>query len=174
MVADVALTGPGTPPDAGPTRVPTRARRGRRLVAAGLLTLACAVTGLCALLLVGAWHDDSQIDAHEGHAVADVLSVSFSRTAVRFVTPDGTVVIPPTGVLYPTGLAAGERVRVEYDTRDTDLVRVAGRDFRLGFLPAGIAVLATWAVAAPLVWLLRRTPPEHDEPTVSGSSPSTS
>jgi hypothetical protein len=165
MVADVALTGPETPESTDPTRVPPRTRRGRRVAAAALLALACVFTGVCALLLVGAWRDDARIDAHEGHAVADVLSVSFSRAAVRFVTPDGTVVIPPTGVLYPTGLAAGERVRVEYDTRDTDLVRVAGRDFRLGFLPVGISVLATWAVAAPLVWLLRRTPPEPDTAT---------
>lgn len=160
MVADVALTAPATPQDSDPTPASARPRRGRRIAAGALLTLAGLITGVCALLLVGAWHDDSQIDAHEGHAVADVLSVSFSRAAVRFATPDGTVVIPPTGVLYPTGLAAGERVRVEYDTRDTDLVRVAGRDFRLGFLPVGVSVLVTWAVATPLVWLLRRTPPE--------------
>ncbi len=151
--------------------MPIRERRGRRIVAGTLLALGCLFTGLCLLLLVGAWHDDSQIDAHEGHTVADVLSVSFARTAVRFVTPDGTVVIPSTGLLYPSGLATGERVRVEYDTRDTELVRVAGRDFRLGFLPVGVSLLVGWAVVTPLVWLLRRTPPE---PVSDPLPPSTS
>jgi hypothetical protein len=128
-------------------------------------------TGLCLLLLVSAWHDDSQIDAHEGRAVADVLSVSFNRTPVRFVTPNGTVVIPSNGVLYPTRLAAGEQVRVEYDTANTELVRVAGRDFRLAFLPIGMSLAICWAVVAPLVWLLRRRP--KDQPTAAVTEPPT-
>jgi hypothetical protein len=138
--------------------MPTGKRRGRRIAAATLLVLGCLFSGLCLLLLVATWHDDSQIDGHEGRAVADVLSVSFTRTAVRFVTPDGVVVIPTTGVLYPTGLAAGEQVRVEYDTKNTELVRVAGRDFRLAFLPVGMSLVICWAVVTPLVWLLRRKP----------------
>jgi hypothetical protein len=77
---------------------------------------------------------------------------------VRFVTPDGTIVIPSTGVLYPTGLAAGDRVRVQYDTQNPELVRVAGRDFRLAFLPVGLSIVICWALVGPAVWLLRRTP----------------
>jgi hypothetical protein len=126
----------------------------------------CLFSGLCLLLLVSTWNDDRQIDSHEGHAVADVLSVSFNRTAVRFVTPDGTVAIPSTGVLYPIGLAAGERVRVEYDTRNTELVRVAGRDFRLALLPVGTSLAGCWALVGPSIWLLRR------RPKVSGPSTS--
>lgn len=172
MVADVVLPGPdgldeaaSRPADPAdsvgePAPMPTRGRRGRRIVAGTLLVVGCVFTGLCLLLLVGAWHDDSQIDGHDGHAVADVLSVSFTRTAVRFVTPDGTVVIPTAGLLYPSGLASGERVRVDYDTRNTELVRVSGRDFRLGFLPVGLSLLVCWAVVTPSVWALRRTPPE--------------
>ncbi|HVV23279.1 MAG TPA: DUF3592 domain-containing protein [Pseudonocardiaceae bacterium] len=170
MVADVVFAGPdglgetAPRPDAradsarqpGPVRV--RKRRGRRIAAATLLVLACAFSGLCLLLLVSTWNDDRQIEGNEGKAVADVLSVAFNRTAVRFVTPDGTVVIPSTGVLYPTGLATGERVRVEYDTRNPELVRVAGRTFTLAFLPIGTALAVCWAVVAPTVWLLRRRP----------------
>jgi hypothetical protein len=147
-----------------PVRMPTRKRRGRRIAAATLLVLGCLFSGMCLLLLVATWHDDSQIDGHDGRAVADVLSVSFTRTAVRFVTPDGTVVIPTPGVLYPTGLAAGEQVRVEYDTRNTDLVRVAGRDYRLAFLPVGMSLVICWAVVTPLVWLLRRKPLSERQP----------
>ncbi|HEY0808130.1 MAG TPA: DUF3592 domain-containing protein, partial [Pseudonocardiaceae bacterium] len=87
---------------------------------------------------------------------ADVLSVSFNRTAVRFVTPNGRVNIPSNGLLYPIGLAAGERVRVEYDTANTELVRVAGRDARLALLPVGTSLLGCWALLVPAIWLLRR------------------
>lgn len=133
-------------------------KRGRRITATALFAVACVFSSLCLLLLVSTWNDDRQINAHEGRAVADVLSVAFNRTAVRFVTPDGTIVIPSMGVLYPTGLASGERVRVEYDTRNTELVRVAGRDFRLAFLPVGTALAVCWALVGPVCWLLRRRP----------------
>jgi hypothetical protein len=136
------------------------------MAAVTLLVLGCLFSGLCVLLLVSSWNDDRQINGHEGHAVADVLSVSFNRTAVRFVTRDGTVAIPSNGVLYPTGLAAGERVRVEYDTRNTELVRVAGRDFRLALLPVGTSLAGCWALVAPVIWLLRRTP-KANEPSTS-------
>lgn len=167
MVADVVLAGPdgldetAPRPGAGadqarePGRTATR-RRGRRIAVVTLLALGCLVTVLSLLVLIGSWLDDSRIDAHEGRAVADVLSVSVGRTAVRFVTPDGTVVIPSTGVLYPGGLSPGDRVRVEYDTSDTELVRVAGRDFRLALLPAGTSIAICWAVVGPLLWWLRR------------------
>jgi hypothetical protein len=167
MVADVVLAGqddldetaprPAGGADQGPGPGRTAAkRRARRIAAGALLAVGCLVTVLSLLVLVGSWLDDSQIDAHEGRAVADVLSVSVNRTAVRFVTPDGTVVIPSTGVLYPGRLTAGERVRVEYDTANTELVRVAGRDFRLALLPAGTSIAICWAVVGPLLWWLRR------------------
>jgi hypothetical protein len=123
-----------------------------------LLVLGCVFSGLCLLVLGSSWYDDRQIDAHQGHAVADVLSVSFNRTAVRFVTPNGTVNIPSNGLLYPTGLTAGDRVRVEYDTANTELVRVAGRDARLALLPVGTSLAACWALVGPLFWFLRRMP----------------
>jgi len=123
-----------------------------------LLVLGCVFSGLCLLALGSSWYDDQQIDAHQGQAVADVLSVSFNRTAVRFVTPNGTVTIPANGLLYPIGLTAGERVRVEYDTTNTELVRVAGRDARLALLPVGTSLLGCWAIVGPGIWLLRRKP----------------
>jgi hypothetical protein len=137
---------------------PTRRRSGRRLAAAVLLALGCVFTGLCLVIVFSSWWDDHSIDSHLGRSDADVLSVSFNRAAVRFVTPDGTVYIPPNGILYPSGLAAGERVRVEYDTQSPDVVRVAGRDYRLAFLPVGSTLLIAWAVLVPLIWWLRRRP----------------
>jgi hypothetical protein len=164
MVADVVLAGPEGPGGAAPPQAgsraadpaPTRAYRGRRITAATLFVLGCVFSGLCLLVLVSSWYDDHQIDAHRGQTVADVLSVSFNRTAVRFVTPNGTVIIPANGVVYPIGLAAGERVRVEYDTANTELVRVAGRGWQLAFLPVGTSLLACWALLVPALWLLRR------------------
>ena len=113
---DEAPPGGAAPPQAGPRApdpAPTSAHRGRRITAVTLFVVGCVFSGLCLLVLVSSWYDDQQIDAHRGQAVADVLSVSFNRTAVRFVTPNGTVNIPANGVVYPIGLAAGERVRVE-------------------------------------------------------------
>lgn len=166
MVADVVLAGPegsggAAPPQAGSRAAdpaPTRAHRGRRITSITLFVLGCVFSGLCVLVLVSSWYDDQQINAHRGQTVADVLSVSFNRTAVRFVTPNGTVNIPANGVVYPIGLATGERVRVEYDTANPELVRVAGRGWQLAFLPVGTSLLACWALLVPSIWLLRRQP----------------
>ncbi|MGH3439741.1 MAG: DUF3592 domain-containing protein, partial [Sciscionella sp.] len=61
------------------------------------------------------------------------------------------------GVLYPQGLRVGDKVWVQYDTTNTDLVKVAGRGFSLALLPIGTVILVTWIVLAPLLWWLRRT-----------------
>jgi hypothetical protein len=157
MVAPVLDAAPRpTDPAREARQVPAGRRRGARVAAATLLVLACVFSGLCLLLVGSAGYDDVQINSREGAAVADVLSVGYNRTAVRFVTPDGTVVIPPTGVLYPTGLKAGEEVRVQYDTANPELVRVAGRGFTLSFLPVGTSLAVCWAIAGPAAWLLRR------------------
>ncbi|GAA3434980.1 DUF3592 domain-containing protein [Kutzneria kofuensis] len=132
----------------------TPARRGW-LIAVVSLAVLLTVMGL--LLIAGAWRDDHAIESRMGHADADVLSVAFDRTVVRFTTPDGSSHSPFNGVLYPQDLQAGQRVQVEYDTsHPDDLVRVAGRDYRLAFLPVGMMVGITWAVAAGLIWWLRR------------------
>jgi uncharacterized protein DUF3592 len=144
------------PPDPIGDIAPTRASRGRRLAATVLLALGCVFTGLSLIVLYSCWWDDHSIDANPGRAKADVVSVSFNRAAVRFVTPDGAVVIPPNGVLYPVGLAAGERVWVEYDTRNPDVVRVAGRHYQLALLPVGSALAGAWVIVGPSVWWLRR------------------
>lgn len=128
-------------------------------MARGLIVVGWVITGLCLCLLTGAWRNDAAIGARTGNANAEVLSVTFSRTVVRYSTPDGAVHIPPSGVLYPSGLATGELVRVEYDAANPELVRVAGRDVRLAFLPLGTAVFVVWAVLGPAAWWLRRPRP---------------
>lgn len=133
--------------------------RMRRVVAAVLLGLAVLVTTMGALLLIAAVMEDASINVKTGRATAEVVSVAFNRTVIRFDTPDGAVRIPPDGVLYPQGLEKGQLVRVEYDARNPDLVRIAGRGAWLVYLPVGSTVLGVWAVVLPTLWWLRRRPP---------------
>lgn len=136
--------------------VPARRERARRIAVRVLLSVGALVTGLGLLLMVAAWTEDAKIDKSTGRANAEVVSVSFQRTLVRFQTPDGAEHIPSVGVLYPEALEEGQTVQVEYDQRDPELVRVAGRGAALTLLPVGTTVLATWVIVVPVVWWLRR------------------
>ena len=60
------------------------------------------------VLVVAAWTEDISIDGDIGFADAEVVSDDFSRTLVRFYTPDGAEHIPQVGVLYPSGLKVGD------------------------------------------------------------------
>lgn len=121
-----------------------------------MLGVASLITVLCGSLLFAAIRNDSAISGQLGTAQAQVDSVSFDRTIIHYETPDGVVHSPPTGVLYPGGLAAGQLVRIEYDIANPELTRVAGRSAALTLLPLGTTVLFTWLVAGPLLWWIRR------------------
>ncbi|HKS44127.1 MAG TPA: DUF3592 domain-containing protein [Amycolatopsis sp.] len=128
-----------------------RQKVGRRVVFA----VAVLVSVVCVGLLLAAIRNDSAITGHLGTANAQVDSVSFDRTIIRFETPDGIVHIPANGVLYPAGLVAGDLVRIEYDTANPELARVAGRTATLTLLPLGTTLLITWLVAGGLLWWIR-------------------
>lgn len=113
------------------------------------------LTMLIVLALAGAARDDVAIDAHTGRATAEVLAVTTSRTVVQFAGPDGQVYSPDEGLSYPSGLQTGQLVRVEYDTTDPERVRVAGRTWVIGVLPAAVGVVLIWALALPAAWWLR-------------------
>jgi hypothetical protein len=130
--------------------------RVRRAVSKGLLVFGAVVTLVCVLLPIACWRGDAAIEKRMGTAAAEVVSVSFNRTVVRYVTPDGKVISPALGVLYPEGLEAGQRVRVEYDQANPELTRVAGRTASLSLLPVSTFLLAVWAGIALVVTLLRR------------------
>ena len=121
-----------------------------------MLVVGGVVTLMCVLLPLACWRDDMAIERHLGKAVAQVDSVAFNRTVVRYATPDGRVVIPQQGVLYPSGLNVGDNVEVEYDQTNPELTRVAGRSAVLSLLPAGTFLLAVWLVIAGVVTVLRR------------------
>ncbi|EQD86960.1 DUF3592 domain-containing protein [Saccharopolyspora erythraea] len=131
-------------------------RDARRIAARGVLGLLLLLTGLLLAIIVGCFINDRTIEESRGQAVAEVVDSSFTRTVVRFSTDEGRVYIPPAGVLYPSGLQQGQLVRVEYDTRNPDLVRVAGRTMVLSLLPVGTAIAGTWLVLLPTYLVLRR------------------
>ncbi|MEV0676547.1 DUF3592 domain-containing protein [Actinosynnema sp. NPDC050436] len=136
--------------------VRARGRRKAGLVARALLVLGGVVTLIGVVLLLSCVKDDLAIERRLGKATAEVVSVDFQRTVVRFATPDGAVHSPEQGVLYPAGLEPGQLVRIEYDTSDPELARVAERTWALAVLPVSTFLLAVWAVLAPLVWWVRR------------------
>ncbi|NKQ58368.1 hypothetical protein HFP15_36505 [Amycolatopsis sp. K13G38] len=126
-----------------------------------MLGVAVMITVLCVGLLLAAIRNDSAITGNLGTTNAQVDSVSWDRTIIRFATPDGVVHIPANGVLYPGGLVAGDLVRIEYDTANPELARVAGRTATLTLLPLGTTALITWAIASGLLWWIRhRTRPK--------------
>ncbi|WP_169721013.1 DUF3592 domain-containing protein [Thermocrispum municipale] len=133
----------------------TQADRRRRLLRLMVLGVASLVTVMAVVLVVAAYRNDAAIMANRIAANAEVLSQDWARTTVRFTGPDGRVHISQDGVLYPGGLVEGQRLLVEYDGTDPNLVRVAGRTADLTLLPAGSTIVITWLVAGPLLWWLR-------------------
>ncbi|WP_299576095.1 DUF3592 domain-containing protein [uncultured Williamsia sp.] len=111
-----------------------------------LLIVGAIVTVMMCVVVAGCYRDDAAIDAHRGTAIADVVTAGATKSTVRFYTPDGELRSPRLGVFYPTDLTAGQRISVEYDTRNPDTVRVAGRDASLSIIPALSVVGWTWAV----------------------------
>lgn len=133
------------------------ASRIRRVAARAVLVLAGLLTVLCLSLIGACAISDRTISESRGSGVAEVLDTSMTRTVVRFSTPDGGVYIPPNGALYPMGLQKGQHVAIEYDTRNPDLVRVAGRGMVLSLLPVLTVLAVVWLVLGPAWWLLRRS-----------------
>ncbi|OLF08960.1 hypothetical protein BU204_33685 [Actinophytocola xanthii] len=121
-----------------------------------MLAFGGVVTFLAVVLVVAAWTEDISIDGDLAEADAEVVADSFTRTLVRFYTPDGAEHIPQVGVLYPAGLEVGDVVKVEYRQDNPELVRVMGRGAFVTLLPVGLTILGAWAVLIPSIWALRR------------------
>ncbi|WP_006244376.1 DUF3592 domain-containing protein [Mycolicibacterium tusciae] len=149
------------------TRDPDETRSGRtfRRIRIGIVLVASLVTLQSALMVVGAWRDDRQIERHMGVAAAEVLSAGPRRSTIEFVTPDRVTYRPELGVLYPSELEAGMRIYVEYDANNPDLVRVRDRNASLAIIPAGSIAVVGWLIAvmllAGLAFLERRPSRTH-------------
>ena len=103
------------------------------------------------LLVAGAWRNDRQIERNMGVAQAEVLSAGPRRSTIEFVTPDRVTYRPELGVLYPSELAEGMRIYVEYDKNNPDLVRVQHRNASLSIIPALSVAVVAWLVGAALL-----------------------
>lgn len=119
-----------------------------RRIRIGIVVVACLVTLQSALMVLGAWRNDRQIERHMGVAAAEVLSAGPRRSTIEFVTPDRVTYRPELGVLYPSELEPGMNIYVEYDVNNPDLVRVRDRGASLAIIPAGSIAVVGWLVAA--------------------------
>ncbi|WP_019200900.1 DUF3592 domain-containing protein [Tsukamurella sp. 1534] len=119
-----------------------------------LLWAAILITVLCTILVLAAWRDDKAIERDLGSVTAEVLSASPTRSTISFYTPDGVNHNPPLGVLYPSDLTIGDRIQVEYNRADPELVRVAGRTAAVAVLPAASVAVGTWLVIGSVMVLL--------------------
>ncbi|OBK21253.1 hypothetical protein A5634_10615 [Mycobacterium asiaticum] len=132
----------------------TRARIVVRWARITVLIVALLVTLQSVLLVAGAWRNDLAIQRNMGVAQAEVLSAGPRRSTIEFVTPDRVTYRPELGVLYPSELATGMRIYVEYNKRDPNLVRVQHRNAGLAIIPAGSIAVVGWLTAAIALILL--------------------
>ena len=134
----------GDPPD-------TWARHILRWLRLGVLLVAGLVTLQSVLLVAGAWRNDLAIEQNMGVAEAEVLSAGPRRSTIEFVTPNRITYRPELGVLYPSELATGMRIYVEYNKNDPTLVRVQHRNAKLAIIPAGSIAVVGWLVAGAVL-----------------------
>ncbi len=119
-----------------------------------LLIVGGIVTIMMCVMVAGCYRDDARIDRNQASATADVVSAGSTKSTVRFSTPDGQVRSPRLGIFYPAELAVGQRINVEYDSADPDLVRVAGRGANLSLIPALSIAGYTWLLVIAVMILL--------------------
>ncbi|WP_242660224.1 DUF3592 domain-containing protein [Mycobacterium mantenii] len=151
-------------------RPKTRARIALRWARIAVLIVAGLVTLQSMLLVAGAWRDDIAITHNMGVAQAEVLSAGPRRSTIEFVTPERVTYRPELGVLYPSHLATGMRIYVEYNKNDPNLVRVQHRNAGLAIIPAGSIAVVGWLGAAAFLivlalldrWLDRRDTPRNE------------
>ncbi|WP_197515567.1 DUF3592 domain-containing protein [Mycobacterium sp. E1747] len=127
------------------SRIALRWARVAVLIVTGLVTLQSV------LLVAGAWRDDLAIQHNMGVAQAEVLSAGPRRSTIEFVTPERVTYRPELGVLYPSHLATGMRIYVEYNKNDPNLVRVQHRNAGLAIIPAGSIAVVCWLAATALL-----------------------
>jgi hypothetical protein len=148
----------------------TRGHRAIRWARIGVLIVASLVTLQSLLLVAGAVRNDFAIKHNMGVAEAEVLSASQRRSTIEFVTPDRVTYRPELGVLYPSELAQGMRIYVEYDKRNPNLVRVQHRNAKLAVIPAGSIAVVGWLIAAAALTGLAYLDKRLDRQLASASS----
>lgn len=132
----------------------TRPRMVVRWARIAVFIVVLLVTLQSVLLVAGAWRNDLAIQRSMGVAQAEVLSAGPRRSTIEFVTPDRITYRPELGVLYPSELATGMRIYVEYNKKDPNLVRVQHRNAGLAIIPAGSIAVVAWLIGAAALILL--------------------
>ena len=148
----------------------TRGHRAIRWARIGVLIVAGLVTLQSLLLVAGAVRNDFAIKHNMGVAEAEVLSAGPRRSTIEFVTPDRVTYRPELGVLYPSELATGMQIYVEYDKRNPNLVRVQHRNAKLAIIPAGSIAVVGWLIAAGALTGLAYLDKRLDRQLASASS----
>jgi hypothetical protein len=148
----------------------TRGHRGVRLARIGVLIVVGLITLQSLLLVAGAIRNDVAIQNDMGVAEAEVLDAGPRRSTIEFVTPDRVTYRPELGVLYPSQLATGMRIYVEYDKRNPNLVRVQHRNAKLAIIPAGSIAVVGWLIGAAALTALAWMDKRLDRQLVSASS----
>ena len=148
----------------------TRRHRAIRWARIGVLIVASLVTLQSLLLVAGAVRNDIAIKHNMGVAEAEVLSAGPRRSTIEFVTPDRVTYRPELGVLYPSELATGMQIYVEYDKRNPNLVRVQHRNAKLAIIPAGSIAVLGWLIAAAALTGLAYLDKRLDRQLASASS----
>ena len=148
----------------------TRGHRAIRWARIGVVIVAGLVTLQSMLLVAGAVRNDFAIKHNMGVAEAEVLSAGPRRSTIEFVTPDRVTYRPELGVLYPSELATGMRIYVEYDKRNPNLVRVQHRNAKLAIIPAGSIAVVGWLIAAAALTGLAYLDKRLDRQLASASS----
>lgn len=148
VLLHILIHGRSDEPPKTPARMVLRWGRIGVLIVAGLVTLQSV------LLVAGAWRDDLAITHNMGVAQAEVLSAGPRRSTIEFVTPERVTYRPELGVLFPSHLATGMRIYVEYNKNDPNLVRVQHRNAGLAIIPAGSIAVVGWLAAAGALLLL--------------------
>ncbi len=148
----------------------TRGHRAIRWARIGVLIVAGLVTLQSLLLVAGAVRNDFAIKHNMGVAEAEVLSAGPRRSTIEFVTPDRVTYRPELGVLYPSELATGMQIYVEYDKRNPNLVRVQHRNAKLAIIPAGSIAVVGWLIAAAALTGLAFLDKRLDRQLASASS----
>ena len=138
-------------PRRNPDLLDTGERKALRWAKTGVWIFAGIIALQAVLLVAGAWRNDHQIERHMGVAEAEVLSAGPRRSTVEFVTPDRVTYRPELGVLYPSELATGMRIYVEYSRDNPNLVRVQNRNASLAIIPAASTAVAGWLICAAIL-----------------------
>ena len=148
----------------------TRGHRAVRYARVAVLIVVGLITLQSLLLVAGAMRDDFDISHNMGVAEAEVLDAGPRRSTIEFVTPDRVTYRPELGVLYPSELATGMRIYVEYDKRNPNLVRVQHRTAKLAVIPAGSIAVVGWLIAAAALTGLATLDKRLDRQLISASN----